>query len=792
MTPQQNNPEIWVLRAAPKSVMNHPDVYPLENRLFITVCKRCQTSRMKCHCENPVEGDLLIWSPDKGLNQTLLDRLHSAQVEIKPPAPASTPETSPQPVPPAPIVVPNSEPGRDITRPAYQQNALALAGLGILIALIPGGQKKAHGPECVGWENICTNDAQTLIQRFQAHPELTNYAMVAKAQLGGLLFLDDDGGIVAAFQAAGFKMQATRQHRSCSGGSHYIYSHTPKSLAFQTENGKAYISEKNSGGKGELWSLRMNNAYIVGPGSIAMNHDGVLAEYITTSDLPIIPIPDDLLEFLKVRYETQKTEMPETEFVEAMIPEGARNSTLASIAGRARQVMHMDKDQLEVYLLSENAKRCDPPLPEAEVKQIANSISGYAVKDERVLFNGKESGTSAPADGRHLSLVTLSSLTPKHVRWLWLNRILADKPNVIFGEPGLGKGFACYDFIGRMTTGQDFYDFPNPNPACDAIICCDEDDWRETILPRLLVARADPNRVHLLKMTRKTANSVEEGLMALGEDLPELARLLAEYPNVRIIMIDPLATYMGELDPNKDKEVRPIYTQMSAFSEKHNVSFILVAHPNKNEDASAINRMSGAKALTSVFRNTWLVEKDPDDKSARLMLSVKGNLAAENAKTSLKFRIENVAETDIKADDGKVIQNIGKLVWLGTTEKDADEVLQAAASGGRQYKQKREEMQVMETLKEFIANGAQKAKDFYQKMSETDVNEYVVKKAKAKVKPAWRRIFGEVYWAASEAALDAKLAELIKARTILFEKSPTQAVAGPVAGTAEDADVIQL
>jgi Protein of unknown function (DUF3987)/Primase C terminal 1 (PriCT-1) len=63
------------------------------------------------------------------------------------------------------------------------------------------------------------------------------------------------------------------------------------------------------------------------------------------------------------------------------IAQGARNNALTSILGKARQVLKMDREQLYVYGLSVNEKRCRPPLPDHEVRTIADSIGGYAVKE---------------------------------------------------------------------------------------------------------------------------------------------------------------------------------------------------------------------------------------------------------------------------------------------------------------------------------------------------------------------------------------------------------------------------
>jgi len=58
------------------------------------------------------------------------------------------------------------------------------------------------------------------------------------------------------------------------------------------------------------------------------------------------------------------------------IPEGRRNTTLTSIARSLRRA-GMDADDIIVTLASINERRCQPNLPEEEVKSIARSIARY-------------------------------------------------------------------------------------------------------------------------------------------------------------------------------------------------------------------------------------------------------------------------------------------------------------------------------------------------------------------------------------------------------------------------------
>ncbi len=60
----------------------------------------------------------------------------------------------------------------------------------------------------------------------------------------------------------------------------------------------------------------------------------------------------------------------------ARIPDGARNGTLASLAGTMRR-KGMSADAMAAALLVENTQRCDPPLPDDDVRAIAASVARY-------------------------------------------------------------------------------------------------------------------------------------------------------------------------------------------------------------------------------------------------------------------------------------------------------------------------------------------------------------------------------------------------------------------------------
>ncbi len=83
------------------------------------------------------------------------------------------------------------------------------------------------------------------------------------------------------------------------------------------------------------------------------------------------------------------------------IREGQRNGHLTSLAGSMRR-RGMSQDAIELALLKENEERCEPPLEEKEVRNIAKSVSKYAPSEEPQGIPGRYPVTET-ANGERLA-----------------------------------------------------------------------------------------------------------------------------------------------------------------------------------------------------------------------------------------------------------------------------------------------------------------------------------------------------------------------------------------------------
>ena len=127
--------------------------------------------------------------------------------------------------------------------------------------------------------------------------------------------------------------------------------------------------------------LKGDGGYVVAPPSIhasgnAYQWDGIAG---AKALLNLAEPPAWLLEYIAAARDGSRAQFKAAPAYEK-VPEGNRNDHLASLSGTMRK-RGMSREAIEAALLEENRLRCDPPLPEAEVRRVAASIAAYKPAD---------------------------------------------------------------------------------------------------------------------------------------------------------------------------------------------------------------------------------------------------------------------------------------------------------------------------------------------------------------------------------------------------------------------------
>ena len=152
--------------------------------------------------------------------------------------------------------------------------------------------------------------------------------------------------------------------------------------------------------------------------------------------------------------------------------------------------------------------------------------------------------------------VCAADIVPRPMDWLWQGHILRGSQELLTGVPGNGKSQIHCAFAAYATTGGVWPDGCNGAPAGNVIMLTAEDCLEQTIVPRLIAAGADRDRVFIL---RKIKKDNRERMFLLGDDLEELEQMIIQVGDVRLITIDPITAYMGssgKLDSHRATDVR--------------------------------------------------------------------------------------------------------------------------------------------------------------------------------------------------------------------------------------------
>jgi hypothetical protein len=249
--------------------------------------------------------------------------------------------------------------------------------------------------------------------------------------------------------------------------------------------------------------------------------------------------------------------------------------------------------------------------------------------------NGHESNGHAPAP--EVLCTRLADVSPQIVEWLIPGKVPRGKLTLIVGAPGLGKSFLCLDLVARVScSGLVPAGAGETIAGGQVVVVSAEDDLGDTVRPRLDAAGADVTRIHALTTIRH--HDGRESPFDLSY-LPQLETKIAELGDVRLVVIDPITSYLGaDIDDFRNTQVRAVLTPLADMAKRLDLAIVLVHHLNKSNGANAINRISGSLAYVAIARVAWLAIRDPEDFGRRLVLSVKNNLGPET--WGLAFRID--------------------------------------------------------------------------------------------------------------------------------------------------------
>jgi hypothetical protein len=241
------------------------------------------------------------------------------------------------------------------------------------------------------------------------------------------------------------------------------------------------------------------------------------------------------------------------------------------------------------------------------VRRIGPGLSRQAATIEAFL-GAAQLAASKPAD---VALTCMANVEPQDVAWLWPGRLPAGMLAVFDGAPGAGKSSIVCDLAARITTGRPWPGTVGRREPRDVILLAHEDSAAHTVRPRLDVAGADVQRVHIL-------DSVKGRLPRFPDDVGAIESAIRS-TGASMLIVDPISAYIGEADLHRDNEVRGALTPLVGVAESTGAAIILIRHLRKSGGTDAIYRGLGSVAITALARTSMMLLRDPDDEEARVL-----------------------------------------------------------------------------------------------------------------------------------------------------------------------------
>jgi hypothetical protein len=340
----------------------------------------------------------------------------------------------------------------------------------------------------------------------------------------------------------------------------------------------------------------------------------------------------------------------------------------------------------------------------------------------------EEFGYAAPkpdANAGMLDSKKASAYAIRGISWFWPGRFALGKLGLIGGLPDKGKGLISADIIARSTTGAEWPCNEGNAPIGNVIWFTAEDDIEDTVIPRLVAAGADLDRVEIVGMAKNADGTPR--MFNLATDLPLLRSKIDEVGNVTLVIIDPVSAYLGvgKVNNSSTTDVRAVLAPLTKLAEEKKISIIGIMHFNKKADVTnAMLRIADSLAYVAAARHVYVVVDDADNDKARLFVKAKNNLAPD--KNALRFMV-GARPVGNDPDSGDEIWAPHVLWDSQTVEVTATEAMEAADSGGGARARRRE---AQEFLRSKLASGSLPQKEIEEEARANCISAATLRRAK--------------------------------------------------------------
>ncbi|WP_051364897.1 AAA family ATPase [Rhodococcus sp. JG-3] len=247
-------------------------------------------------------------------------------------------------------------------------------------------------------------------------------------------------------------------------------------------------------------------------------------------------------------------------------------------------------------------------------------------------------------------------------KWLARGRIPRAAISLLVGDEGIGKSLFWVLIAAAVTTGRALAEFgiPRRDPE-NVIVVITEDDWAPVVLPRLIVAGADLDRISVI-----CTEDDGSGAPIFPRDMHVVTD--ADVAPGLIVVDAWLDTVPSNLSVKDPQQARRALHPWKEAAVKTGAAVLLLTHTNRLASANARDKYGATGELRKKARMALFAQADPDDEGHLLIGPEKANSAGKVVAS--KFAIVAVSHFASTPDDDGTVPRLDLIGDSAQTMKE--------------------------------------------------------------------------------------------------------------------------
>jgi hypothetical protein len=225
-------------------------------------------------------------------------------------------------------------------------------------------------------------------------------------------------------------------------------------------------------------------------------------------------------------------------------------------------------EAIAAALQETNRTRCDPPLPEAQVRKIAVSVGRYDPVQAPPEVVPQEVSRIEPV--RYLDLERIAKHGIPPIDWHSQGWMTTRDIILVAGPGGVGKSTTLAGWSRALATGEDFCGIPTTGPV--RVLYFDE-EMGENDTSRLFLRLGPPVANLRVASCQGIRLDTDCGIERLGNEIADWG--------AKVVFGDSVQQLFGSVDENSAQEVGRVYRSLFRLRDSLGVSFGLAHHKKK-------------------------------------------------------------------------------------------------------------------------------------------------------------------------------------------------------------------